>query len=109
MTDKKEDELTVKLTYDSDSAFTLKAELKKDGDTVIFRPDKLTSKVYGREETIRLDGLTVTIDKSAKFPSHPTYTDLLTLDEKDLDELTEDLQDALKEISDTFEKALKER
>lgn len=107
--DKKEDDLTVKLTFDSDSVFTLKAELKKDGDTVIFRPDKLTGKMYGEEETVRLDGLTVTIDKSAKFPSHPTYTDLLTLDAKDLDELTEDLQDALKEISDTFEKALKER
>ena len=105
--DKKAEELTVKAGIPDDRTLTFKAAYANSGKLIRFSPSRLTMKEGGSEETIRFDGLELEIDLKAKFPSQPTYTDLLTLSEGDLDELGADLDEAFREIRDILDRELK--
>ena len=89
--DKKEGDFTVRLKSSS-REYSLKANIRTSGKVTTIAPEKFTDE--SAKKTVKLDFVTVTIDKGAKFPSISKFTDVLSMTEDELDELVEDVKEA---------------
>ena len=80
------------------TSYDLKGSMTQSGKKTVIEPSKLTIKQGSEEEEISLKGITLTIDGGASFPSISKYTDILTLDEEELEELIEDISESMSEL-----------
>ncbi len=90
--DKKEGDFTARFKSAEDE-FSVKANISTSGKVTVIEPDKYTDET--RKQTLKLNFVTVTIDKAAKFPAISQFTDVLSMTEDELDEVIEDVEEAL--------------
>ena len=74
--------------------FEARATLTKSGKKTVLELGKVTVD----ERELNLKGISLTLDGGAKFPSISKYTDILTLEEDELEDLLKDLQQTMQEI-----------
>ena len=97
--DKKEGGFTVilndKNSDETREILRLGGHLTKEKNVTTLVAEKLKTSLFGLADLdIRDSGVTVVLDNAAQMPDPPAYTDLLTLDKEDFQDIFEDLKDA---------------
>ena len=113
--DKKEGDLKISGEYSGYSyysgkytdTFELKANMTQSGKKTVIELQKFTLTEDGHENSVSLKGITLTFDGGAKFPDISKYTDVLTLDVDEFENLLEDVQKAFQDLTQSAMQELK--
>ena len=113
--DKKEGDLKISGEYSGYSyysgkyteTFEFRANMTQSGKKTVIEPQKFTFTEDGHENSISLKGITLTVDGGAKFPEISKYTDVLTLDVDEFENLLEDVQKTFRDLTQSAMQELK--